>query len=130
MPEQTPSEREIEILKVLWKLGECSVRQVLDELAPQGELAFNTVQTQLRIMSDKGLVKHRADGRTFLYRPVYSREEASSRFLNKVFDGALGDLVMTLLRSPDVNENELKELERLIAEARKQPRKNKRKGSQ
>jgi predicted transcriptional regulator len=113
-----PSEREVELLKVLWKLGEASVRQVLDELAPKGELAFNTIQTQLRIMEDKGLVRHRAVGRTFIYRPVYSREEASSRFLNKVFDGAVRDLVMTLLRSRKFDPAELDDLQRLIGQAR------------
>lgn len=127
MPTNPPSEREVELLKVLWRLGEASVRQVLDELAPRGELAFNTIQTQLRIMEDKGLVRHRAVGRTFIYRPVYSREEASSRFLNKVFDGAVRDLVLTLLRSQKFDPTELDELQRLISEARQGlgPRKRK-----
>src|SRR5215471_3957677 len=87
--ELTPSERELDILKVLWELGSGSVRQVHEALCPGGELAFNTVQTMLRIMEDKGLVEHRAEGRTFIYVPKYSRERVTSRFLNKVFDGAL-----------------------------------------
>ena len=73
MSETIPSERELDILKALWQLGEGTVRQVLDVVAPQGELAFNTIQTQLRIMEEKGLVGHRANGRTFIYRPLYSR---------------------------------------------------------
>jgi BlaI family transcriptional regulator, penicillinase repressor len=125
MAAPVPSEREIEILKVLWKLGESSVRQVLDELAPKGELAFNTVQTQLRIMSEKGLVRHRGRGRTFLYTPLYSREAASKRFLSKVYDGALRDLVLTLVRSERLSSDELADLERSIADARKNPRKKK-----
>ena len=130
MTQPTPSERELEILKVLWKLGESSVRQVLDELAPRGELAFNTVQTQLRIMADKGLVRHRAEGRTFLYKPVYSREAASRRFLSKVYDGALQDLVATLLRTQRISPADLDELEQLIADARKNARKTKSKGDE
>ena len=120
-----PSDRELEILKALWKLGESSVRQVLEELAPEGQLAFNTVQTQLRIMAEKGLVRHRAQGRTFLYRPVYSRAAASKRFLSKVYDGALRELVLTLLRSQRLSREELADLERLIAEARKSADKQK-----
>jgi predicted transcriptional regulator len=127
MPSNSPSERELELLKALWKLGETTVRQVLDELAPQGELAFNTIQTQLRIMEDKGLVRHRAVGRTFLYRPVYTREEASSRFLDKVFDGAVRDLVMTLLRARKFNAKEIEALEELITEARQSSGAKKRK---
>ena len=124
-----PSDRELEILKALWKLGESSVRRVLEELAPNGELAFNTVQTQLRIMAEKGLVRHRAQGRTFLYTPVYSREAASKRFLSKVYDGALQDLVLTLLRSQPLSSDDLADLERLIADARKNARKKKPRGT-
>src|SRR6266481_10013714 len=82
----TPTGRELDILKVLWELGSGSVRQVRESLCPGGELAFNTVQTLLRIMEDKGLVEHRAEGRTFIYIPRYSRERVATRFLNKVFD--------------------------------------------
>jgi BlaI family transcriptional regulator, penicillinase repressor len=122
MPTHPPSEREFELLKVLWKLRAATVRQVLDELAPKGQLAFNTIQTQLRIMEDKGLVRHRAEGRTFIYQPVYTREQASSRFLQKVFDGAVRDLVMTLLRSRKLKTEEIEALEELIAEARQSAR--------
>lgn len=114
----TPSEREIQILKALWRLGEASVREALDALAPNGELAFNTVQTQLRIMEDKGLVTHRESGRTFIYRALYTREEESSRFLDKVFDGAVQDLVLTLLKSKKVDTDELDALEKLINDTR------------
>jgi predicted transcriptional regulator len=88
-------------------------------MCPAGELAFNTVQTLLRIMDDKGLVRHRARGRTFVYEPVYSRDKVASRLLHRVFDGALDQVVMSLLQAKDATEDELKGLERLIAEARK-----------
>jgi len=114
-----PSERELEILKALWELGSGTVRQVHERLCPQGELAFNTVQTMLRIMEDKGLVGHRADGRTFVYFPKHSRDRVASRFLNKVFDGALDQLVLSLLQTHDTSSAELKELEQLIAKARR-----------
>jgi predicted transcriptional regulator len=115
-----PSERELEILKVLWELGSGSVREVHERMCPTGELAFNTVQTLLRIMEDKGLVEHRAEGRTFIYVPRYSRERVTSRFLHKVFDGALDQLVLSLLQAKDASADELKGLERLIARARRE----------
>jgi predicted transcriptional regulator len=117
--EITPSGRELDVLKVLWEIGSGSVREVHERLCPDGELAFNTVQTLLRIMEDKGLVSHRAEGRTFIYAPRYSRERASSRFLDKVFDGALDQLVLSMLRARDVSDSELRELEQLIAQARR-----------
>jgi predicted transcriptional regulator len=118
--EMSPSDRELDILKVLWEIGSGSVREVHERLCPGGELAFNTVQTLLRIMSDKGLVKHRAEGRTFIYTPAYSREAASSRFLTKVFDGALDQLVLSMLRAKDVSAKELRELEQLLVRARQE----------
>src|SRR5579871_1812102 len=119
MAEQAPSERELDILKALWELGEGSVREVLERAHPQGEAHFNTVQTLLRIMEDKGLVGHRAEGRTFVYFPRHSREKVTRRFLHKVFDGALDQLVLSLLSAGDASAAELKELERLIARARR-----------
>jgi len=114
-----PSERELQILKVLWEIGSGSVREVHRRLCPNDECAFNTVQTLLRIMEDKGLVGHRTEGRTFIYAPRVGRERVARRFLDKVFDGALDQLVLTLLQSEGTSADELKELERLIAQARK-----------
>ena len=73
----TPSERELDVLKVLWELGSGSVRAVHQRLCPSGELAFTTVQTLLRIMEEKGLVEHRTEGRTFVYTPTHSRSTST-----------------------------------------------------
>jgi BlaI family transcriptional regulator, penicillinase repressor len=120
LAEVAPSERELEILKVLWDLGEASVREVYERLHPRGEAHFNTVQTFLRIMEEKGLVEHRARGRTFIYAARHSREQVTRRFLHKVFDGALDQMVLSLLQAEATTPGELKQLERLIAKARRQ----------
>jgi BlaI family transcriptional regulator, penicillinase repressor len=65
----TPTPRESQILKVLWEQGPLSVRAVFRHLELEKDLAYNTVQTLLRIMEDKGLVAHHAEGRTFVYTP-------------------------------------------------------------
>src|SRR4051794_13296009 len=114
-----PSPRELDVLKALWELGSGSVREVHRRMCPGGELAFNTVQTLLRIMDEKGLVRHRAEGRTFVYEPTYSRDRVTSRLLHQVFDGALDQVVLSLLQAKDASEEELRGLERLIAEARR-----------
>ena len=128
MSDISPSERELEILKTLWELGSGSVRAVHERMCPGGELEFNTVQTLLRIMEDKGLVGHRTEGRTFVYYPIYSRERVTSRFLTKVFDGALDQLVLSVLQAKDVSPDELKELERLIAKTRREKQSREREG--
>jgi BlaI family transcriptional regulator, penicillinase repressor len=113
-----PSERELDVLKVLWEIGSGTVREVSDRLAPDLGLAFNTVQTVLRNMEEKGLVGHRADGRTFVYFPRHTREQVTGRFLSKVFGGALDQFVLSMLQAADASPEELRELEKLIARAR------------
>jgi BlaI family transcriptional regulator, penicillinase repressor len=119
LAENEPSPRELDVLKALWGLGSGSVRAVHERMCPDGELAFNTIQTLLRIMEDKGLIRHRAKGRTFIYEPIYNRDRVTARILHRVFDGALDQAVLSLLQAKDATETELRDLERMIAEARK-----------
>jgi len=70
-------------------------------------------------MDGKGLVSHRRRGRTFVYTPHYSRERATSRFLEQVFDGALDQVVVSMLNTADPSPEELKQLEKIIADARR-----------
>ena len=116
--EFTPTEREIEILKVLWDLGEARVREVHQRITEHVQLHFNTIQTQLRIMDTKGLVAHRREGRTIIYRPLYSQRQESARFLKRVFDGEIDQLVLSVLASEDITVKQLDELEQLVSEAR------------
>lgn len=113
-----PTAREMEILKVLWELQEGSVREVHSRLVDETNLHFNTIQTQLRIMDEKGLIAHRREGRTMIYRPVCTREQVSSRFLHKVYDGVVSELVLNMLSTENLSSEELAELEAIIADAR------------
>ena len=116
----SPTPRELEILKVLWEDGPVSVRGVHRRLtAREPDLAYNTVQTLLRLMEVKGLVCHDLDGRTFIYAAEYSRDESTARFLERVFDGAASELVQSLLRSERVSATELEQMQGLIDAARR-----------
>jgi BlaI family transcriptional regulator, penicillinase repressor len=117
----TPTPRELELLKVLWEHGAKSVTEVhkLLKTADGWRPAPNTVQTLLRIMETKGLVAHTAAGRTFIYAPLFSREETASRFLDRVFDGAASQLVQSLLKAEKISPGELEQMRQLINEARK-----------
>lgn len=116
--ELEPSPRELDVLKALWAIGSGSVRAVHDQMTPEHALAFNTVQSVLRIMEEKGLVRHRAEGRTFVYEPIYVRDRVTSRMLNRVFDGALDQVVLSLLEAKSPSDDELDKLEAMIAAAR------------
>ncbi len=121
---RAPTGRELEILKVLWEHGPSSVRTVYRHLLdqqPEGkDLAYNTVQTLLRLMEEKkGLVRSRLEGRAFIYTPLYSREQSAARFLDRVFDGAASQLVASLLEAERIPPDELDRMQAVIVEARR-----------
>jgi BlaI family transcriptional regulator, penicillinase repressor len=118
MPEHMPTNRELEILKVLWTRSEASVREVYEELSRSTPIVQSTVQAFLRTMEDKGLVKHRTVGRTFIYSPVPQREDTKkrlvSRVLQRVFDGAMDQLVQSVLSLRDPTPEELSRLQVML----------------
>jgi BlaI family transcriptional regulator, penicillinase repressor len=123
MPEQTaPTERELEILKVLWNRGEATVRDVYEELRQRLPIVQNTVQAFLRTMEEKGLVQHRLEGRTFIYRPTYERQQTTQhlaeQLLTRAFDGAIDQLVQSVLALRPPTKDELVRLEELLAQAK------------
>src|SRR6188768_3217885 len=106
-----PTERELEILKVLWDRGEATVRDVYEELRQRLPIVQNTVQAFLRTMEDKGLVRHRLEGRTFIYQPVLPRDETTQhlagQLLQRAFDGAIDQLVQSVLELRPPTQDEL-----------------------
>ncbi len=100
---QMVTDRELEIMKILWARNKASVREVQEDLnRDAGPVAYSTVQTLLNIMEDKkGLVRHVVEGRTFIYFPKKSSErtirELTRRFVDRVFDGALDRVMVALL---------------------------------
>jgi BlaI family penicillinase repressor len=118
-----PTPRELEILKVLWEQGPSSVKLVHRSMAiREPELAYNTVQTMLRLMETKGLVGHEPHGRTFVYTARFSRDDSARRFLDRVFDGVASEMVLSLLRGERVSAEELDRMQALISEARRKGR--------
>lgn len=117
----TPTKRELMILKVLWDRGEATVREVHEELSRELPIVQNTVQAFLRTMEEKGLVRHRTEGRAFVYCPAHRREQTSQTVLktvlNRVFDGALDQLVENLLSVRKPTSDELARLRDLLEEA-------------
>jgi predicted transcriptional regulator len=109
----------MEILKVLWDRGPSSVRDVHRILGQDEDLAYNTVQTLLRIMEDKRLVRHHSEGRTFVYTPCFSRDESAARFVQHVFNGAVDQLVSSLLRTEEISPEELERMQSMIEKARR-----------
>jgi BlaI family transcriptional regulator, penicillinase repressor len=114
---------QLKILKILWETGSATVSEVHDRLRSE-ELAYTTVATMLRKMEARGLVKHSADGRTFIYEACVDAgavsKGMSEHLLERLFEGKLADLVSHLLTVREVSREELTALEKLIAERKKQ----------
>jgi BlaI family transcriptional regulator, penicillinase repressor len=116
-----PTERELQILKVLWERGEATVREVWEALRNELPIVQNTVQAFLRLMEEKGLVTHRSEGRSFVYRPRASGERTKrallSGLIDGVFDGALDQLVASAIAAKRPSRDEIAKLRALLAEA-------------
>ncbi len=115
-----PTKRELAILAVLWNLGEATVRQVYEELRKELPIVQNTVQAFLRTMEDKGLVKHRTEGRAFIYRSALPKDRTGHKLLSglleQVFDGAVDQLVESALSLKRPSKGELERLRSLVKE--------------
>ncbi|HKQ37844.1 MAG TPA: BlaI/MecI/CopY family transcriptional regulator [Verrucomicrobiae bacterium] len=113
---------QLQILKILWERGEATVADVIEDLTGV-ELAYTTVGTMLRKMDARGLVSHRPEGRSFVYRPKVKPQDVSHRMANhlvdRLFEGSLLDAVNHLLSTREVSREELAKIEQLIAEKKK-----------
>ena len=109
------------MLRALWDLGPSRVREVRDHLAAGGErLAYNTVQTLLNRLVEKGQVRVDTRGAAHVYRAVARREKLYAarirQLLHELFDGSAVPLISHLLRDGELDPGEREELRRLIDE--------------
>jgi predicted transcriptional regulator len=105
-------------MDVLWQKGRATVGEVTASLgAPP--IAYNTVLTTMRILEQKGFVRHEEEGRAFIYIPRIRREEASTtalnQLINRFFDNSAGTLALRLVENQQLDKAELARLKDLIA---------------
>ena len=116
------TEAEQRLMDVLWKLGSATVAEVAAALPGNPSLAYNTVLTTMRILEDKGYVRHSksAEGRAFVYRPMVSREQASRsavrHLLGRFFGNSAEALVLNLLEDEKLSEKERERIRKLLKE--------------
>jgi predicted transcriptional regulator len=116
------TEAELRLMDVIWHKGSATVADVADALPKQLGLAYNTVLTTMRILEDKGYLKHikPKEGRAFIYKPVVSRQDASRsavrHLLSRFFGNSKEALVLNLLEDDDLSDNERKRIQALLKE--------------
>ena len=117
------TKRERQIMDVLYRLGRATATEVRESLA--GQPSDSTVRTQLRVLEDKGHVRHEEHGLRFVYLPTVPRHTARKSALNHLvdtfFDGSHAKVVTTLLGSDAsrLSDDDLDRIAELIATARK-----------
>jgi predicted transcriptional regulator len=114
------------VMNVVWELGEATVGQVREQLADQRELAYTTVLSVLQKLEKAGWLKHRSDGRSYVYLPRKSRSDAGRsavrQFTQRMFGGDPLVLFEHLLDDDRLTAAELAELRKMIERRRKEQR--------
>ena len=109
--EVKPTESELEILQIIWEKGQCTVRDVHEELAATKDAGYTTTLKLMQIMHDKGLVERDTSAKTHLYKALITREQAQNTALDKiistVFNGSSSQLIMQVLSSKPSSKAEL-----------------------
>src|SRR6056297_3652781 len=113
-------ESEMEILHHVWALGEATVAQVRERILKERKVAYTTVMTIMKNLNDKGYLKYRKDGNTYVYSARKDPQDVQSNLvsglIDKVFKGSASALVQTLVKGENISEEELKELKNMIDE--------------
>jgi len=119
----TLSEVQLELMNVIWELGECSVADVWKVLNDRRGVARNTVHTLIVRLEEKGWLQRRDDDDEGIrYSPTVSQQSTQQRcvrqLIDTVFDGSPEGLVLTLLNDGTVSKDEANRIRKLIAKAR------------
>ncbi|WP_370335553.1 BlaI/MecI/CopY family transcriptional regulator [Parvularcula marina] len=108
------TEAESRIMAILWEKGEATVRDVTDALSAEYDLAYTTVLTTIRIMTDKGYVDFRKEGRAHIYRAVLTqtgaRKKALGSMLGSLFDGSPRRLAQHLIEDEELTLEDIEAL--------------------
>lgn len=113
-----PTEKELEILQVLWRMGSATVREINDKLSEKKEVGYTTTLKLMQIMFDKGILERRAMGKTHEYTPLISEEDTQKtlveQLMQSAFQGSAMKLVMQALGNKKSSSKELEEIKKFI----------------
>jgi BlaI family penicillinase repressor len=116
------TERELDIMAVLWDRGPSTVAEVHEGLAD--DIAYKTVLTMLRVLEQKGHVGHEEEGRAHRFHALVGREEAGvsaiDRVLEKIFGGSEEMLITFLMRDRKLSNDEIRRLRRMLGDKLKE----------
>ena len=113
------------VVETVWEMGEATVRQVWERFcAEQKEVSYTTILAAMQRLEKSGWLRHRAEGKTNVYRPTRTREQAGLNsvrtFVQRMFDGNALLMFRHLVEEGELSDEELQELQRLIDKKRKE----------
>jgi BlaI family transcriptional regulator, penicillinase repressor len=112
------SKAEMEVVRIVWNLGEATVRQAFDAFPPQRNIDFTTVQTYLRRLETKGYLRAKRQGRALVYRPRVRPDDVIrdtvGDLVNRLFDGQTVPLLHHLIRDRSIRKEDIDELRAMI----------------
>jgi BlaI family penicillinase repressor len=112
------------IMEVVWAMGQATSRQVQERLSQKRPLAYTSVLSIMQRLEKAGWLRHRTDQRTYVYEPVFSRDQESRRslrrFIEAVFHGNSQLVIQHLIEQGDLSEQDLLALQKLINRKRKE----------
>jgi len=115
------------VIEIVWDLEQASVHQVREQLASTRKLAYTTVLTTMQKLEKASWLRHRAEGKSYVYEPTRTREEAGAKsvrgFVDRMFGGDAVLMFQHLMRESKLTDTELAELRKLINQKRKEGKK-------
>jgi predicted transcriptional regulator len=119
----TLTPQELEIMKIVWKSGQATVREVYETLLEHRKVAYTTVLTMMKILETKGYLTKDRDERAHVYRPARAEQTVVRsmvrEFVDRVFNGSAQPLLLHLVKDRRLSEQELEELTQLLKESEK-----------
>jgi predicted transcriptional regulator len=117
------AEQELEIMKIVWRKGSATVRDVYEELLTRRKIAYTTVMTMMGILEQKGHLKKTANERAYVYFPSQPQHEVVGNmvqdFVKRVFNGSAKPLLVHLIEDEKISAEELDEISRLLQDKRR-----------
>lgn len=118
------SDAEFEVMSIIWKYEPISTNDIVERLSKNKKWSPKTITTMLFRLEKKGVISHEKEGRVFVYsasiqKDAYLKAERSA-FLNRFFDGALNQMVVSYLNENDLTKNDIDTLQAILDKKRKQ----------
>ncbi len=114
------------VVEVVWELGEATVRQAWERLSPDKEVSYTTILAAMQRLERSGWLRHRAEGKSNVYLPTRTREQAGASSVRTFVQGMFGGSTLLMFRhlveEDELSDQELQELQRLIDKKRKERR--------